>query len=1183
MWCHLPTGFKRHLTLLTTVLSLLFIALFTTLIFSHVSRAAEGTNKTLSFQGRLLRANGAVVPDGHYNIQFKLYQDGSGTLANNSDGEVGTLKWTEEYINNNGTSGIQVKNGLFSVELGSKTPFASLVDWNQDTLWLSMNIAGSATDCTAFGSGTCTADGEMLPMKRLTSTPYAMNAGALNGKTAANFIQLAQGVQEDASDNTSSIYLNKTGLGGNLIQLQSSGEDIFRVDSTGDVEFGSATNHDIRVATSAEDTVGRDLGVIAGHGGDGAGSDGGNLLFQGGGAGGTNGNGGTVSIDAGASTGTGIGGNVEIGTTNAANIVIGTTYQNTTQNIIIGANETAGSETNTTIGNGAGAASGTTKIQSKDSTTIATNGVDRATFDNSGNLTLGNGTSSNTPADFKIQGTASSANGVNGSTITIQGGNATAGNANGGNLHLSGGTGSGSGSKGLVVIDTPAYASATTQSSAISTSITQANIDSFGVVTLNATAANVGFTLGAPSLGANAAGRVIYVTAANGSQDLTLRANVGGGTGVEQNVSLRQNNTATMLWNGSLWTVAGSSPGTLQSAYDNTPQSAGKTEIVVGNNTASDGLTIKESSTAPLQDTLLEVKNSSNSTLFSVNSNINEFARNGGAETAGSTATSFPAGTWESTNSATITRQATAGNFIANGQGAVKVVTSGSYQGAFNRFTTTLTPSKTYNVSASIRLASGSAMSDFGASFSVNSSTSQDCVLNMTVTSTEWKRITCSIQTPASGLTSDNGITIGHSGGTARTFYIDDLSVTLADSTNLATDGTVADGANFSTNWTASGAGSTVTHNTSDGHGGTNSAQAVVTTGGTQRGVRNKLSSDLQTDKRYRVSTFVKQTSGSAFDDFTIRYSSDGGTNFTDCIDYNTRSVPNAWTEVSCYINTGSTAPAGGSSYMYFVANTAANRTFLVDTLTVSPAGNTTASVQIGNKTGAGDTTLFTLDKATTAPTGTNNDALLGSMYYDTTLGKVQCYESDGWGSCGAAPDTFITLSPEYASSVINGGASALLTTDFCSDDLNINDGTSSQPSICANNNHETYNYYRMTSQYSVSQTKTIYVNYRLPTGFKKFAPSATSLTARSTVSGGSVTYQIYRNTSGGIVNCGSAVTASTGAQSTWLKTAATGDADPSGCGFVAGDSIVFKITLVSGSGTGEVYASDLNFAYSNN
>lgn len=186
VWYHQSTIFKRRHALLTAGLIALCVALITTLIFANVSTAAPGVNQTISFQGRLSKPTGGIVADGYYNIQFKIYQDGPGTAAGNSGG---TLEWTENYINNGGTSGVQVKNGYFNVTLGSNNPFGSSVDWNQDTLWLSMNVAGAAAACTTFGSSPCTADGEMLPMKRMTSTPFALNSGMLGGKTADGFIQ----------------------------------------------------------------------------------------------------------------------------------------------------------------------------------------------------------------------------------------------------------------------------------------------------------------------------------------------------------------------------------------------------------------------------------------------------------------------------------------------------------------------------------------------------------------------------------------------------------------------------------------------------------------------------------------------------------------------------------------------------------------------------------------------------------------------------------------------------------------------------------------------------------------------------------------------------------------------------------------------------------------------------------
>jgi hypothetical protein len=148
----------------------------------------------------------------------------------------GTLKWTEDYLNNN-SQGVQVKNGFLSVELGSVNPFGNSIDWNQDTLWLSMNIGSTNGTCTPFSS--CSPDGEMVPMQRMTSAPYALNSGHLDGLTSDQFVQLAQGVQTDAST-ADSIAINKTGGSGAILHLQKAGVDALMVNNSGNLVLGQA-------------------------------------------------------------------------------------------------------------------------------------------------------------------------------------------------------------------------------------------------------------------------------------------------------------------------------------------------------------------------------------------------------------------------------------------------------------------------------------------------------------------------------------------------------------------------------------------------------------------------------------------------------------------------------------------------------------------------------------------------------------------------------------------------------------------------------------------------------------------------------------------------------------------------------------------------------------------------------
>lgn len=283
-WLHLSTVFSYANARLLIVPMVFIVAISTTIFLSVSASAAPGINKTVGFQGRLQRSSGAVVPDGYYNIQFKIYQDGAGDAVNNPGGD---LKWTESHVNDNGTSGVRVKNGYFSVDLGSKTAFGNNVDWNQDTLWLSMNVAGTASDCTTFNTGTCIADGEMLPMKRLTATPFAINSSQLDGKTADKFVQIGQGVQADASDN-SSIFINKTGSG-NLVELQSSGTDAFKVASSGSITMGSSSAQSISVADNATG-AGQSLTISAG-GSTSGNEQGGDLVLEAGSGSGTGSNG----------------------------------------------------------------------------------------------------------------------------------------------------------------------------------------------------------------------------------------------------------------------------------------------------------------------------------------------------------------------------------------------------------------------------------------------------------------------------------------------------------------------------------------------------------------------------------------------------------------------------------------------------------------------------------------------------------------------------------------------------------------------------------------------------------------------------------------------------------------------------------------------------------------------------
>lgn len=728
-----------------------------------------------------MTAAGGIVADGYYNIQFKIYQDGTGTAAGNPDG---TLKWTETYINNGGNNGVEVKNGYFSVNLGSKTAFGTSVDWNQDTLWLSMNVAGSSASCTTYGTAPCTADGEMLQMKRLTATPYAMNAARVGGLTADQLIQNTTTLQagsnvalQSASDSSTTAYIegrtNQTAA--NLVVKQGS----------------SQTGNAIDVQSSS-----------------------GSSLFN---------------IDA---TGT--------------------------------LNQTGNAQITGNLGIG---------------TAPSTHALD---------VTVSNSSSNNLPVRISQQG--------------------------------AGDTG-------------------------IEMSTTSSGRYSIGIDSTDGT--------------------------------FKVASSIAGGT--------------TSNW--------------------------GNTDIGASDSTSNYDKTQANKYTATESGPILNM-----SVYMSV---VDQWCRD-----------------------------IQLGVYADNGSGTLPGTLLGRSE---------ITPASvgwnTLELTTTVNITSGTVY---------------------------WLTVYNSC---------DN--TMKFTPGVGTRAFMDGLSLTEA-STFSSTSGTSS---------------------------GNLSLYATIDTSGS---VADSFAGN--------ASIFTLGSTGDA----TFKGSTDSATAFQ-------------------------------------VQNSSGSDVLSVNTDSPNGAPN----VQIGARSGSGTPTLLTLDNATSAPSISNSSAMVGSMYYDTTLGKVQCYEADGWGACGSAPDNFVTINPEYANAVMNGTDIGTISSDLCSDALNVNDGSSGQPTICGTD--ETANFYKWTSGEATAQTRSIYVNYQLPSTFKSFISGSTFLKGRTDSTNSTVTYQVYKDHPGSaLASCGSAVSVSTGAQTTWQKVNASGSADPANCSFAAGDSILIRINLTANSNA-NAYTSTLGFTFSNN
>jgi len=186
----------------------------------HTTPVASATAaNTVNFQARLQSASGAIVPDGTYNIEFKLY---SGSSCNPTTGTGCTTEWTEDYLNG-ASQGLSTVNGYLSANLGSITAFSGTIKWDQQ-LWLSMNVGGTTT-------GSVTWDGAMKPYLNLTAVPAAFSANQLSNTTGSGRSTLIfQGstggdqnfiIQDQGAGGTYNLLTtNKADL--SYIQLQSS-------------------------------------------------------------------------------------------------------------------------------------------------------------------------------------------------------------------------------------------------------------------------------------------------------------------------------------------------------------------------------------------------------------------------------------------------------------------------------------------------------------------------------------------------------------------------------------------------------------------------------------------------------------------------------------------------------------------------------------------------------------------------------------------------------------------------------------------------------------------------------------------------------------------------------------------------------------------------------------------------
>ncbi|MEX1059368.1 MAG: carbohydrate binding domain-containing protein, partial [Candidatus Saccharimonadales bacterium] len=168
-------------------------------------QAQAATSSYFNFQMRLLTSSGAVVADGNYHIEFKLYNaaNSTGSSQGSCSGDANCL-WTETRTTGNL---VRLVNGYFSVQLGSVTALPS-INWNQE-LWLGVRIGGSA-GAASWETIELTSDGTATGNKiALTAVPYAFTARELQ-MTSGSFTNTLLFATPSGSSKTITIP-NETG------------------------------------------------------------------------------------------------------------------------------------------------------------------------------------------------------------------------------------------------------------------------------------------------------------------------------------------------------------------------------------------------------------------------------------------------------------------------------------------------------------------------------------------------------------------------------------------------------------------------------------------------------------------------------------------------------------------------------------------------------------------------------------------------------------------------------------------------------------------------------------------------------------------------------------------------------------------------------------------------------------
>lgn len=157
--------------------ALLLAALLSAAMLARPTHAAQSVPYQMNFQGRLNDSTGAPMPNGTYNMKFRIYSASTG----------GTLLWSEQRAVSASTGVTVTTGGLFSVQLGAVTSLPSNIFNSSSPLYLEIELPTPGTATCGTASCESYTEGPMGPRNPMVSSPFAINSDLLDGLDSSAF------------------------------------------------------------------------------------------------------------------------------------------------------------------------------------------------------------------------------------------------------------------------------------------------------------------------------------------------------------------------------------------------------------------------------------------------------------------------------------------------------------------------------------------------------------------------------------------------------------------------------------------------------------------------------------------------------------------------------------------------------------------------------------------------------------------------------------------------------------------------------------------------------------------------------------------------------------------------------------------------------------------------------------